>query len=219
MLPRSHTRSQRQDLQARRSLRLAALGRYNDAVAALSQSPPTDPSATTCAQLESLHPTADSIPDVPPRTPCTISCISSAHILRAISSPPRGSTGGRDSMRPQLLQDILRRTAAPLRDRTLSALADLVVAMLTSPLSPSLGPLLASASLVGIPKLRGGIRPIAVGLTLRRLAGKVALCLNNDDISTHLRRANSVSVSLKGPNLSYMRYNVTWVTTPRRTTC
>ena len=94
MPTRPHTQSQRQDHQVRRSLRLAALGRYKDVVVELSQSPPAEPSATTCAQLESLHPSADSIPAVPPRTPSTIARVPSAHILRAISSFPRGSLGG-----------------------------------------------------------------------------------------------------------------------------
>ena len=90
-------------------------------------------------------------------------------------------------MRPQLLQDILRRTAAPLRDRTLADLADMVAVMIHGTLPLDLSPLLASAGLVGIPKPAGGIRPIAVGLTLRRLAGKVALQLVNDDIFVHLQ--------------------------------
>ena len=59
--------------------------------------------------------------------------------------------------------------------------------MIRGPLPPDLGPLLASANLVGIQKPAGGNRPIAVGLTLRRLAGKVALQLVADDIAAHLQ--------------------------------
>ena len=194
----TRTRTLRQDPQVRRSIRLASLGRYKDAVAALSQAPPANLSATSCAQLESLQPHADSIPALPPQASSSPTRVSSAHILRDISSFPCGSAGGRDGMRPQLLQDILRHTAAPLRDRTLAALADLVTVMIRGDLPPDLSPLLASASLVGIPKPAWGIRPIAVGLTLRRLAGKVALQVVSDDISAHLQPRQLGSACLGG---------------------
>ena len=171
---------------AQRSLRLARLGRYRDAVSCLSQLPPTTPSATSLAQLEALHPVA---PSLPPLSPPASSApeVSRAHILRALRSFPRGSAGGRDGMRPQFLLDMLRRTAAPIRNRTLDYIADLVALMIQGRLPAVLGPLLASASLVGIPKPSGGIRPIAVGLTLRRLAGKVALHLVRDVVTSHLQ--------------------------------
>ena len=41
--------------------------------------------------------------------------------------------------------------------------------------------------LVGIPKPSGGIRPIAVGLTIHHLARKVALKLVTDELSAHLQ--------------------------------
>ena len=90
-------------------------------------------------------------------------------------------------MRPQYLQDMFHRTATPLHNRTLDMIADFVGVMLHGRLPPDIGPLLASASLVGIPKPAGCIRPIAVGLTLHRLAGKVALYLVSEETSTHLQ--------------------------------
>ena len=90
-------------------------------------------------------------------------------------------------MRPQFLQDMLRRTAAPLATQTADCIAALVAVMIQGRLPPALAPLLASASLVGIPKPAGGIRPIAVGLTLRRLAGKVALKLVSDGFLAYLQ--------------------------------
>ena len=74
-----------------------------------------------------------------------------------------------------------------LRDRMLDALAHLVATIIHGHLPQDLFPFLVSASLVGIPKPGGGIRPIAVGFTLRRISGKVALQLVNDDISVHLK--------------------------------
>ena len=82
---------------------------------------------------------------------------------------------------------MLLRTAAPLRDRTLDILADFVYVMLKGQMPPDLCPLVASTSLVGIPKPAGGNRPIAVGLTLRRLAGKVALYLVSEETTAYLQ--------------------------------
>ena len=60
------------DPQVRRSRRLASLGRYRDAVAALSQSPPAVPSDSSLARLELLHPTTPSMPPPPSLGPATI---------------------------------------------------------------------------------------------------------------------------------------------------
>ena len=90
-------------------------------------------------------------------------------------------------MRPQFLLDILSRIAAPLCSSTLACIADLVATMLQGRIPADLGPLLASASSVGIPKPSGGIRPIPVGLTLRRLVGKVALQIVCEEVMSHLQ--------------------------------
>ena len=111
----------------------------------------------------------------PPSLAHVTPTITSADIASAIFSFSRGLAGGSDGMRPQFLQDMLLRTAAPPRDRILDILTDFVRVMLKGQMNPDLCPLVvASASLFGIPKPAGGISPIAVGLTLRRLAGKVA---------------------------------------------
>ena len=56
--------------------------------------------------------------------------------------------------------------------------------MLQGQLPPDLSPLLAS---VGILKPAGGIRPIDVGLALRRLAGKVLVHLVSEETSARLQ--------------------------------
>ena len=79
------------------------------------------------------------------------------------------------------------RAAAPLRNWTLDIHADFVCVMLKGKVPHELCSLIASASLVGIPKPAGGIRPIAIGLTLRRLAGKVALYLVSEETTAYLQ--------------------------------
>ena len=59
--------------------------------------------------------------------------------------------------------------------------------MIQGHICANLGPFLAPASLVGIPKATVGIRPITVGLTLRRLTRKVALQLVQEEMASHLQ--------------------------------
>ena len=77
--------------------------------------------------------------------------------------------------------------AAPLRSRTLTCIADVVAIMIQGRLLIDVGPSLASVSLVGIPKASSVIRPIAVGLALRGLTGKVALQLVCEAVVSHLQ--------------------------------
>lgn len=56
----------------------------------------------------------------------------------------------------------------------LSALASFVTLVLAGRTPPSIRPFFFGATLIALEKKDGGVRPIAVGCTLRRLAAKVA---------------------------------------------
>ena len=90
-------------------------------------------------------------------------------------------------MRPQFLQDMIRCTAAFLATQTTDCIVALLAVVTQGCLPPPLASLLASASLVDIPKPAGGIRPIVVGLILRRIAGQVALQLPSDGFLAYLQ--------------------------------
>ena len=88
----------------------------------------------------------------------------------AVRSFTPGSAGGIDGLKPQHLKDLLFLQGSSLED-SLTAFVNLVLAGgVPGPVRPSF----FGATLIPFTKKGGGIRPIAVGLTLRRLVAKVA---------------------------------------------
>ena len=86
---------------------------------------------------------------------------------------PRGSAPGPSGLRPTHLQDAVKR---PGHGNTLiKALAMLTEAWALGRLPDSHGPWLCCANLTPLKKSDGGVRPVAVGETLRRVVGKALL--------------------------------------------
>lgn len=177
-------RSSRNDQLVAQCQRLAREGRYGAAVEALSSSGLAPPSPETVSQLQQLHPETP-LPmrgavDVPDPV------VSPDMLLRAIRTFPHGSAGGRDGMRPQHFLDMISASAAPVAGHTLATLAELVTLMLRDGLHPDAAQYVSSAHLVALPKEKGGVRPIAAGLALRRLVGKAAWRLVHGTVVEHL---------------------------------
>ena len=86
---------------------------------------------------------------------------------------PNGSAGGPDRLHPQHLKYMLQcsRGAVSPFVTTLAAFCSLV---LGGGVPEALRPFAFGASLVALEKKSGGVRPIAVGCTLRRLVAKLA---------------------------------------------
>ena len=96
-------------------------------------------------------------------------------ILSAVRSFPAGSAPGPSGLRPCHLTDCIRRPgpAALL----VPALAALTRALLQGDFPEAAAPYLCASLLIPLRKKDGGVRPIAIGDTIRRLAGKVLLRL------------------------------------------
>ena len=78
----------------------------------------------------------------------------------------------------------------------LAHLAEVVGLMAQGRVCGAAAPVLAGASLVAVPKPRGGVRPIAIGDVLRRLTGKCLMRLVRDEATTcALHRLESESYS------------------------
>ena len=86
---------------------------------------------------------------------------------------PRGSAPGPSGLRPCHLQDALRRKGAGLG--LISALARLVQLWVGGTLPNEHAEAWCGATLIPLRKVDGGVRPVAVGETLRRLVGKALL--------------------------------------------
>ena len=85
-----------------------------------------------------------------------------------------GSSGGLSGLRPQHLKDCLSRRTGESGKQILFRLTDLVNAVLAGDVAEAVRPVFVGASLTAFNKKGGGIRPIAVGNTLRRLSAKCA---------------------------------------------
>ena len=95
-------------------------------------------------------------------------------VIRAIQSYPKGSTGGTDGLCPQHLRDMISPAAGEGRTLLLRALVKFTNLVLTGNIPDVVRPLFFGASLTALNKTGGGVRPIAVGCTLRRLVTKTA---------------------------------------------
>eukprot|EP00660_Eupelagonema_oceanica_P018724 gene18724-20528_t len=159
--------------QDNRAIALARDGQLSKACKALLAVPPVECSEQTVRVLQSKHPIADVPPDLSDLAPpCAAPEIASDLIRKSILNFPRGSAPGPSGLRPQHLKDAIKSAHGDQCAEHITAL----VSLLADGAAPrQLAPHLAGAALFGLPKADGGLRPIAVGETLRRLVAK-ALC-------------------------------------------
>ena len=101
-------------------------------------------------------------------------CVSRSEVRAAVSSFPTGSAGGLCGLRPQHLKDCLSKPTGDCDEQLLISLTNFANVMLSGDVPRNVIPILAGANLSAFKKKDGGIRPIAVGETLRRLTVKCA---------------------------------------------
>jgi hypothetical protein len=95
-------------------------------------------------------------------------------IKRAIYSFPTGSAAGPDGLRPQHLKDLISSPVREAGNCLLEALTGVVNLVLSGQTPCEAQPFFFGANLIGFNKNDGGVRPIAIGNTLRRLVAKCA---------------------------------------------
>jgi hypothetical protein len=105
-----------------------------------------------------------------PARPAVVPDITADQVAQAVRGFRRGSAAGPSGLRPDHLREALLTAHSDEVSAHLSALC----ALLAKGEAPAVvAPHLAGASLHALPKKQGGVRPIAVGDTLRRLVGKL----------------------------------------------
>ena len=102
--------------------------------------------------------------------------VSEEDIAHSIRSFPNRSAGGPDGLRPQPLKDLIGASAEGGRRVFLQALTSFTNLVLEGKTPLTVCPTFFGASFIALNKKGGGVRPIAVGLSLPRLAAK---CLAN----------------------------------------
>ena len=129
--------------------------------------------AGVCPTCETtVHP--DSSFPSPLEIPPSLSPLTEKEVVTAIRSFPCGSAGGPDGLRPQHLKDLTSESAERGGRELIRALSSFIFHILEGNISVTVQPFFFGATLIALRKKEGGIRPIAVDQTLRRLVAKCA---------------------------------------------
>ena len=129
---------------------------------------------STLTALAAKHPAphpGSQLP-APPKSETALP-VSVADVRRAIVTFPNGSSGGWEGLRPVHLRDLTAKWLGNDADKLIDALTRLSIKLLRGDILPSVAAVFFGARLISLKKKDGGIRPIAVGLTIRRLAAKI----------------------------------------------
>ena len=172
-----------------------------------SDDKPAPTTAETLEKLKMKH------PDAPPdrKTPCDPTGntrfvsfqVEAEDVHKSLKTFPAGSSGGPDGLTPQHLLDMI--AGAP-DEKLLEAVTDFTNVLLSGKLSTTIREVIFGGRLIALQKKDGGIRPIAVGYTLRRLAAKCAnsYALDNEaTISVRFKLASEFQVE---PKLQFTQF-------------
>ncbi|KAL0852231.1 hypothetical protein ABMA28_000449 [Loxostege sticticalis] len=124
------------------------------------------------------------LPD-PPHQSYPSPIVTSNDIQAALFSFKKGSAGGLDGLSPQHLKDLVSSDARDAASSLLASLTSLVNLMLSG------------ANLIALNKKDGGIRPIVIGSTFRRLTSKICVRQLYSNISRMLQ-PHQLGFGLKG---------------------
>ena len=151
---------------------LVSKGRFGDAMQALSSNGVAAISEEVLASLLAKHPQIkEDIPDLKSTNPFQAT---TNEIRAAALSFKNGSCPGGSGLRADHLKDLLKIINPIAREKFEIALTDLCNTLLRGEAPNTLGRFIAGAPVIPLLKPDGGIRPIAIGETLRRLVSKAA---------------------------------------------
>ena len=165
-----------------KACKLAQEGAFAKAIRALDSAGVHAPTPEVQRILEEKHPQqtprtdsahcthTHTLPPIPPHAPFT-----PQEILRCAKKFPKGSAGGGSGLTPTHLLELLHAPGADGDNGLLKALAKSMDILAKGEGPPCLAQWLAGAPLTALRKEDDGVRPIAVGETVRRLISSLLL--------------------------------------------
>jgi len=136
------------------------------------EKPAANNDATLKALRERHPPAAVDFAAVPDPSAFSAMSVTEREVSRAIRSFPAGSAAGPDGIRPQHLLDLI--TCKEAGQELVAAITELVNLLLEGRCPPAVASILFGGRLFALEKKSGGVRPIVIGYTWRRLAAKCA---------------------------------------------
>ena len=124
-----------------------------------------------------------SFPDPPDPVSNTLE-VTAQQVTAAVYSFRSGSAGGLDGLTPQHLKDLLSSGAGEAGESLLRELTALINLMLSGGVDGAVIDILYGANLCALRKKDGGIRPIAVGSTFRRIAAKICCAFYSETLAS-----------------------------------
>ena len=119
--------------------------------------------------MVSKHPKTADI-NVP--NPENVFFVTEIEVYKAIMSFPNGSGAGPDKLVPQIFEDLNSKSNGNAGLNFLKLLTKLLNFIGEGEVPEQLRPFFFEAKLIALGKIGGGLRPIAIGNTLRRIASK-----------------------------------------------
>jgi len=149
-------------------------GNFRGAVRLLaSEDALASPTAETLQALREKHPLAplDRRSSAPPDPLRIQMSFNETAVRKALQSFPPGSSGGCDGMTPQHIKDMV--TIEGQTSPLLGAITSLTNMIVAGEVPELVRPYFFGGRLIALSKKDGGVRPIVVGQSLRRLASKL----------------------------------------------
>jgi len=164
----------------RRAIECAQDARYGKAVAALLSLGTSPVTEEAIKEMMEKHPKAPK-PRLPEGPLPEALRFEPEVVRRKVEGFPNGSAAGASGARPQFFKDMLGCPNKATGEAALSALTALTNHMVAGLAPRELAPFIAGAPLMALNKQGGGLRPIAIGETIRRLVSKCCCEATTED--------------------------------------
>ena len=164
----------------RRATECVQDGRYGKAVSSLLSLGMCSATEEAVKEMRAKHPSA-SPPTLPPGPPPEPVRFDTTTVRSKVESFPAGSAAGASGTRPQFLKDMLACPNKEVGEAALVAFTKLTNHLVAGQAPRDLAPFIAGAPLMALNKPGGGLRPIAIGETLRRLVSKCCCEVTSED--------------------------------------